>query len=254
MTPIEVLYAVRELLDDTRDWYFPNIIWAINKAQISVIRDLYSIQDEYGLRPLYRYDTDLENGSIIGESDPITLQKIKPSNQVLYPRTCYLYVLDDRLQGTGIQGFRVPKTQIRATYLDLSVYHQLPLTPVIPYDISLTFPTVYPKRAVYTLITSDTTSNTTRILFNQQGSNIRAELYYIEKPPDFGFILNDNGEIVNAQNLSLPLLYFPEVIGRAAEILNTQDVSETDRGDWLNVYAGENRLTLEQVLSINMAK
>lgn len=248
MNPFEVLYSLRMLLDDTRDWYFPNILWAINKAQIETLREYYESQDEVALRPFYRYDRNLQDGDIIGETDPIMLTRTRVGVPFMYPRVCYLYLINP------IDGNFIPGTSIRATYIEPVAYFQHPQDPIIPFDPSAGIDTLYPKTARYTVVTDASAPNQaavqqSRIRFPQQSPNMRAEIYYIAQPDPFDIQIT-NGQVTFTRGLTFDKLYHPEIIGKAAEILNNQDVMETDRGDFFNVYAGDRKLTFEQALNI----
>lgn len=245
MTPLEVLYGVRMLLDDTKDWYFSNILWAINKAQIELLQKYYQAQDEYALRPFYKFDLDLQDNSVICEASIITgLRTIEPA-RVMYPRACYIYITDHLTRTNPI-----PNTHIRAKYLDPANYFQLPPEANVPFDLTASVSTVYPKNAVYTIITDPVEQRNSRIRFPQQASNQRAMLYYIEYPPNFDIQWDDMGNITSITGLTFDKLYHAEIVGRAAEILNTQDVGEIDRGDFFNVYTGDKKLTLQDVFEI----
>ncbi|MGC8978636.1 hypothetical protein [Caldisericum sp.] len=244
MTPIEIVYSIRLLLDDSRDWYFPNIYWAINQAQMEFVRKSYVAQDEFALRLLYAFDKDLDNGQLIGETNFAGV-RVKDRAKLLYPRACFTYLKDPRSFTKVI----IDGTFTSATYQDIGEFNKTLAFPTIPYDPSLIIRTEYPKQNIYTIVSEPVMQESYRIYFNKQAPNQRAILYYIRRPETF-FIKIEGNTIVDAQGLEIPNLYHAEVVGRAAEILNNQDVSEVDRGDFFNVYTGDRKLTIENVLSV----
>jgi len=248
----EVLFSIRMLLDDTRDWYFPNILWAIDRAQERVVHRLYAEQNELALRPLYTMDERILPMVAIGEIDLNTGIR-KPIGRVMYPRYCEFYLVDPSDNRTEI-----PNSQIVAKYVTPDQYYRFRKNFLFqPYDVRWEPRRIRgtPKIAYYTLIKNDTNNPEMTFMlypYENMAENYRARLYYIRYPKPFAEGFDSNGNLINPNGLEIDSIYHPDVIGLAAEILNHQDVGEYQRGEIFNVYQGDTKLTLKDVLNSNL--
>jgi len=245
----EVLYSIRMLLDDSRDWYFANVLWAIDRAQENVVRRLYAEQNELALRPLYCMDEKILPNIAIGEIDLNT--KIRRTiGNVMFPRYCEFYLVDQ-----SNPNIEMPNSKIVAKYVPPDTYYRLRINFLYqPYDSQWDPLRVRatPKLAYYTLIkNSQNNPEMTFMLYpyESMARNYRARLYYIRYPRSFATGFDNSGNLINPNGLEIDSIYHPDVIGLAAEILNNQDVQEIQRGEIFNVYQGETKLTLKDVLN-----
>ncbi len=247
LNEVDVIYGIRILLDDSREWFFKDVVAAINEAQIKLIYKYYSQHDERALRPLYAYDNNLKSGDIVQDLNPYTSSRAPA--EVLFPRKARIYFDDN-----NTTPFFSPDYFVDATYLEPNHYFkyfdQITLSPFatgVNNDKN--------KAAYYTIQKTGGWNNfgfrDSRIYINLDPStNYYIEIFYIRKPKPFEITTNTQNQLVISQGLELENLYFPELVGLAAEILNTQDVTEVARGDFFNVYAGDRKLTLENSLSL----
>jgi len=245
----EVLYSIRMLLDDTRDWYFANVLWAIDRAQEKVVRRLYAEHNELALRPLYVMDQNILPGNVIREID-INTGIVNPVGRVMFPRFCEFYLVNPNNPNVAL-----PNTNIIAKYVPPDKYFRLQFNfvfqPFDPFWNPLQIRAM-PRMAYYTVVKSATNNPETSSLiypFAPIAPNYRARFYYIRYPRNFATGFDNNGNLLNPIGLEIDSIYHPDVIGLAAEILNSQDVQEIQRGEIFNVYQGDAKLTLKDVLN-----
>lgn len=233
MRAIDVVYAIRMLLDDSRDWYFPLIVNAINEAQLKKIREYYNQNNEMALRPLH---------SIARNIDPIN-PAITPILDFLYPRACRFYFSD---------GVTNQNVFIDATYLEPQKISQMAF-PVFTPNNPFAFPPYaeFPKTAVYSVLER----NNQWVLYAPWVSpQTRAELYYIRRPNPFRFSFDTSNRVIDLYGLEIDPLYHHEVVAYAAELLNNIDVLEFERSEAFNIYAGDKRLTIKSVFEVLQQK
>lgn len=230
------MYSLRMLLDDTKDWYFDYIVYALNVAQMQLLERNYAMHNEHFLAPFYRYDYDLQNGDIIQESDYVLRARVPSRTGVLYPRTCRLYFVSPPLP------FPINDYYINCEYVDPEVYQAKNIeNVVVDAATSMNLNRKF-KTSIYTIIDN-------KIYFEQPHEGVRAELYYIAIPTPIVINIQDSINVTYSPP-EIPPIYIPELLGLAAEILNTKDVLETQRGDFFNVYQGDRKLTFRSVMEI----
>lgn len=205
MTASEVVYMVRSYLDDGINWRVgqSELNWAINEAQDKLIEMGYSSQDERMLRPLYTSSFFLQTNTPISGA---------ASGEFMYARGCKIW--EDVTAQSGITFGQTAEYVSHPTYLNY----------VFP-DFGSGY--IFPRQAVYT-ITKDTVAGTSLayLQFNHAGANARAKLWYIARPPRFNY---DKVWRAFDQGLSIPEEYHIYVCNLAAELLNSNDVGETER-------------------------
>lgn len=232
----ELFYSVRLLLDDSRDWYFPDIIYALNKAQYQLIQQHYFLHNELFLRPFYRYDYNLIPGDVIQEADIIT--KVRSDGDgVLYPRIAQLYFINDT-SPAPIDDYKIPCEYLEAQQFLLrkqqSEIRNPQFTPVLDGAF---------RDVAYTVIDN-------KIYYDYPHSYTRIEIFYIKKPRIINVILDNNNRVISYTAPEVEEMFIPQLVGLTAEILNTKDVLETQRGDIFNVYQGDKKLTLQNVMEL----
>lgn len=215
MTAIDTARLVEMLLDDSIDWYFPDILRAINEAQMTLIRQFYMTQNEIALRPLYRRDWDLANGALLQERDAGGVV-VGPA-QLLYPRSAIVY-------STGGNETKA----YTANYLNYYNFKKYKL-PAFESWVSATDINRYPKAAYYaieqTMPAGGPMQN--KIIFNSNSPDSRIDLTYIKKPRIFNV---DYDNAANDSALEVEDIYQPLICALAAEILNDIDVLEQEKG------------------------
>lgn len=222
MTAYETISLVRMCLDDSQDWYFPDIIKAISEAQIQITRKYYALQDESCIAPLYRKDWFLGYNDTISARDTNNV-KIGPAN-VMYPRAVRVYNKDTDAQYKSVT----------ATYMDYYKFINMNYPSYEAYNTVANAP-LYPKTAVYTLSKAQEQLDplpfiltpVTKLLWNATPLFSKADIWYI-KEPTFNYD-EANANLDGA--LELPPEYHPEVCFMAAEMLNDIDVAEMERGE-----------------------
>lgn len=211
MTTLETIALVRLYLDDSKEFYHPDIINAINEAQIKLILDAYNNGDERCLRPLHTMESIATTGNEL-------------TGDCLFPRACRLY-----------HGNNDPYTQsFTATYLPYSTY------------INYNFPeenstSSYPRTAYYTIQkkVNQAGNYVSTLIYNN--ADAHAQIWYIMTPVKFNF---DPRDPLNNVPLSVPDEYHTKICSIAADLLNDKDVGELERGD--TVYQNQ-RLTIEGI-------
>lgn len=208
MTPSETVHMVRMLIDDSRDW-FPTLEYvnsAINEAQIMVIKKLYALQEERGLRTLYRETGYIPNGSIIQSQD-------SEPRKLLFPRVCRKKSLITHSDNTSHI----------ITYIDKNVY----LNYITRDDRE---GKRQPRFSYYTIIKEIRDDELFDILyFSSKTSEEVANLWFISYPPKFIYENKPNTDV----GLSLPDEYHFDIVTLAAEIINDIDVGEIERGQFI---------------------
>lgn len=213
MTALETVRFVEMMLDDSIDWYFPDILKAINEAQIYTVRKYYAMQNERALRTLYRKDQFLQLYDTIYYRDALG-QKTTPA-VVMYPRSARVY--EDETFETN---------SYTANYIDYFHYINNQFPRYESFDGNLN--TRFPKTVYYTLhkLMNNGTLET-QIYFNAVLPGSRIDIWYIKQPETF----NVDYVLPIDVPLELPAEFHPEIASLAAEMLNDIDVNERERGD-----------------------
>jgi len=228
MTAYETTILVRSLLDDGLGWYptIEEIINAINEAQLSLIERYYMFRDERALRPLYCESIPLNNGDFITDAG---------TYPAMYVRGCRIY------ENYDIDSFIAVSQD--AQFIEYGKYKN------IVDDFMPRFYTgkTFPREAIYTVRREyDTGKLKNNIKLYYSGANVtsRAVVWFVKEP--YPFFWQKERVPSNDIPLSLPEEYHPIVCAYAAEIINTMDVGEKQRGDVALEHIGQ-RTTLQQV-------
>ena len=220
MTASETVQIVRMFLDDSRDYFFDDILASINQAQLLKIREYYQLQDERALRTLYRQTNFLDNGDIV-----IDVEQTAEFVPMLYPRSCRIYK----------EITQTEQNALYAGYIEPERYFNY-----IVNNYTMFGGQTFPRTAYYTVKNEFFDYKIfTKLYFTKGNDDARAKLWFITTPKDF---VSDNG-LTAGEPLQLPSENHIEVALLAAEILNGMDVGETDRSD---VGTGNQRVILEK--------
>ena len=225
MTNNQVKNLVKLLLDDYNQVFHKDYLLDryIDEAQLRLIRKAYMQGDERLLRPLYRIVEDLANGDLV-EFEDLVGPPIVVGERVLYPKVCQLY-LDNSPEANDRKHRRLAKYVERGLYDNYEYRVQ---------DFFTTFGRFY-----YTLDTYKDTANADAqsqrhiIKFNVVGvppQSVKARFIYIKRPNKF-----NSPDLVNAgqfYTLEIPEEYHPQLAFLAADMANSIDVLERDRGSY----------------------
>jgi len=223
MTNNQIKNLVKLLLDDYDQVFHKDYLIDkyIDEAQMRLIRKAYMQGDERMLRPLYRTVDDLANGDVV-EFEDLVGPPIVVGERVLYPKVCQFYVDGEDLDR---------RNRRLAKYVERGLYDNYEYRVV---DFFTTF-----GRFHYTLDTFiDTiTSNQDQrhiIKFNVNdptaGRVIKARLTYIKRP--FKFNTADPANVGAFYPLEVPAEYHSNIAYLAADMANSIDVLEKDRGSY----------------------
>lgn len=216
MTAIETMRFIRMLLDDSRDW-FPTtaeVVNLVNEAQIRKIHEYYIKMQERALRPLYRESTGLSDGD----------QIVSGTRPLMFPRAC-------RVNKSGEDdGY-----SLHARYMDPARYYNYAPPGSMPSDR-------FPRTIYYTITKQyDATDGALETYFHISDTDLEAKLLWVIDPTPFNYDENTPG---NNISLAISEEYHHEVSILAAELANTIDVGERERG----MVAFENqRLTVDKL-------
>lgn len=226
MTAAEVIHVIRTVLDDGLFWYlgFPEINNCVNQAQMQMINKYHAMDDERALRTLYQYDENLIQNGVL-------------SKDILFPRAARIFENDEEVDfdtwvaeflsydifiNYTTHGFAYGKSMPRSAYW---TFYKVMNTTIVP--------PVFESRVKFSTGTIDATGTATSV----------CNVLYIATPPTFHY----QADALNSVPLSLPDEYHMEITLLAAEIANTIDVGEQERGDVAIQQAGQ-KLNLENTV------
>jgi hypothetical protein len=244
MTALQTINIIRSLLDDGLDW-FPTLqqtIDAINEAQRRVVHEAVRRRDQRILRPLIYEDRVVteENNAVTAEMR--TVDSSGNIRYAMFPVSCRIteYTTNAKLSRPGAKTF-VARWMPYNTFMNY--YGQAPVR-----RPSYTTGLQYPRDAIYTFNTFYTgepifgprVSTTVKFNYNDIDFDY-ADVKFIAYPIDFVY---DDANWSNNVGLELPKEVHPKIISMAAELLNTTDVNELQRGRAVSTQ--QNRVTLDK--------
>ena len=221
MTPLEAVNMVRMLLDEARE-SFVNIDFinnAINSVIMQKTRQYYTAGDERYLRPLYRQGYGAGGINMISGEDILTSTGAVAN--VLYPRSCRIFLPNARTEGTDVNN---RATTMVATYIENGRYFNFVESTITANGFNSVYPSsVFPRSGMYTIQKS-----TNYVLhFIAPNGTENANIWYIKYPQTFLYIDND---VANSIGFEMPEEYHPSIVMKAAELINNIDVDELERG------------------------
>lgn len=246
MTAAETVEALRTLLDDSQDWYndLGILCDVLTEAQRGFVRFAFQKDIEEILLPLYRttYLKDTREFQVNDYIEEYAINMADPKgDDYMFVKSCRIFIPKHDSMIVGGVNHTNLRYSLLAEYMPewkFKQYNYLSQTYGDPSDnIDDIYYTVvrFPQRV--TLFSQLLYGvNFTHYLPEQQ-----CKLTYIALPRRFNLDLNDDSL---DQGLVIPRRFIPIVIGIAAEMLNTIDVGEMQRGAASSMQAGE-RITLE---------
>ena len=217
MTYQESIDFIRILLDSDHEYYcsISMVESAINEAQSNVVNILHVSGDERGLRTLY---------DIAYYNSPTNVVT-GIQNDISIPSKCrYPKGLTVNMKNPGGEPI-----SLFAQYIEYSRYMNLsPRKAAYMQDATSRFPSALYWTYSHSYNAADRIDASIKYIVDATQPDTTAELSYIKEPPLFSPI----------QPIALPHEYHHVVCLMAAELLNSSDVNELEKGSTIDIRQG----------------